>query len=85
MRGDIGGASGEVRGDDLDQLTAVDGAATQFEVDGDVGADGGGGGEGGDVVGAGVDGGPELLDVRVVAQRLDAAGGGAGPDGHQSA
>ena len=64
---------------------AVDGTAAQLEVDGYMGGDRCGGREGVDVVGAGVDHCQELLDVGVVAQRLDAAGGGAGADGDQMA
>ena len=73
----------EQGGDRGDELSAVDRAAAQFEVDVDVVGDGGGGRERGDVLGVGVDDRGELGDVGAVAQRLDAAGGGARTDRHQ--
>ena len=62
----------------------VDRAAPQLEVDGDVRGDRGRAVERLDVLRVGVDDGAELLDVGEVAQRLDAAAGGARPDGDQA-
>ena len=67
--------------EDLDQLALVDRAAAQLEVDVDVRRDRGGRVERRQVLGVGVDDRAELLDVGPVAQRLDAAAGGAGADG----
>lgn len=83
--GDAGLAAAEERGDHFQELAAVYRAAAQLEVDIDVVGDRGGGGECVDVVGAGVDGASVLVDIGEVVQRLDAAGGRAGPDRHQAA
>jgi hypothetical protein len=66
--------------DDLEQLALVDRAAVQLEVDGHVGADRRRRLKRADVVGLRVDERGEGLDVGEVAQRLDAAGVGAGAD-----
>ena len=67
----------------VEQLPAVDRTAAKFVVDAHVRRRRGGGGQGLDVVGPRVDHGRELGDIGEVAQRLDAAGGGAGPDRDQ--
>ena len=69
----------------LQQLLLVDRAAMQLEVDIDVRLDRRGGGERVDEVGPCIDRLGELVHVLEVAQRLDAAGGRAGPDGDQRA
>ncbi len=78
-------APDEEGADHLEQLAAVDRAAAQLEVDLDVVGDGRRGVEGGEERRRGVDDAQELFDVAEVAQRLDAAGGGAGADGDQEA
>ena len=58
-------------------------AATQLGVDGDMLGDGGGAGEGVDEGRLRIDGRPEGVVVGPVAERLDAAGGGARADRHE--
>ena len=70
----------ELGGEHLEQLVLVDRAAAQLEVDLHVRGDRGRARQGRDVLRVGVDDRAELGDVGEVAQRLDAAGGGAGAD-----
>ena len=81
----FGRRSVEERADHLEQLVLVDRAAAQLEIDPDVRRDRGRGRERVDVFGSRVDDGRQLGHVPEVAQRLDAAGGGAGADRHQPA
>ncbi len=81
--GQVGAAAVEIRAEHLQQLTLVDGAAPQLQVDGDVVGDGGGALQRADVLRGGVDGADELRHVLEVAQGLDTPCRGAGPDGDQ--
>ena len=81
--GTFGLRPARVAADQLDQLVLVDGTAAQLEIHGHVLGDRRGRLQGADVLGCGVDHADELVDVLPVAQRLDAAGGGAGSDGDQ--
>ena len=66
-----------------DELRLVDGAAAQLEIDRDMGRDRRRGRERLDIVRPGIDGGDEIVHVREIAQRLDAASGRASADGDQ--
>ena len=85
VAGHVGAPLAEEGGDDVEQLSPIDGAAAQLEVDGDVGADRCRGGQRRDVARRGVHRVHVLVDVGVVAQRLDPAGRRAGADRHESA
>jgi hypothetical protein len=69
--------------DDFDQLVFVDGATTQFKINGHMGRDGRGSAEHLDILGSRVDNREELLHVLKVTQCLNATRCGAGADGHQ--
>ena len=69
----------------LDQLVLVDRTAVQLEIDLDMRLIGVEVGERVDELGPRIDGLGELAHILEVAQRLDAAGGGAGADGDQRA
>ncbi len=73
------------RGQRVQQLPPVDRAAVELQVDWHVRRRRGRGVQCGQVLGMGVDERPELRHVGEVAQRLDAAGGGAGSDRHEQA
>jgi hypothetical protein len=85
VRAHVGPSVAQERADHLQQLAAVDRAAVQLEVDRDMGADRRRGRQRRDVLRLGVHGGHEVVDVVEVAQRLDAARGGAGADRDQPA
>src|SRR5512133_1741469 len=78
--GNLRASADEERTDDLEQLTLVDGTAVQFEVHFDVRGDRSRRFERRDVLGRGVDDGKKVIDVRKVAQCLNASGGGARAD-----
>ena len=78
-------ASGEKGLNDLEQLTLVDRTAAQLEIDGHMGADRRRGRQRAQVFRMRIDCGRKLADFGEVAQRLNPAGGGAGPDRHQAA
>ena len=78
-------ASGEKGLNDLEQLTPVDRTAAQLEIDGHMGADRRRGRQRAQVFRMRIDCGCILAKVGEVAQRLNPAGGGAGPDRHQAA
>ena len=83
--GDVGPAAEQERPQHLDELALADRAAAQLEVHPHVLRDRRRGSERADVLRRRVDGARELAHVLEVAQRLDAAGGGAGPDRDQEA
>ena len=64
----------------LHELSRVDRAAPQLKIDRHVVGDGSAGGERADIARGSVDRRHKLLDVAPVAQRLNAPGGGTGPE-----
>src|SRR5208337_535441 len=76
-------ASIQKRAEDFHQLIFVDGATPQFEINKHVVGDRSGFLQGFDIVGPGVHDGDEFLHLLEIAQRLDAAGCGAGANRHQ--
>ena len=73
----------ERRGDQFDELILVDRAAAQLEIDRHVLGDRGGELERADELRRGVHHADEFVDVLPVAQRLNAAGGGARSNGDE--
>ena len=80
---DPGRPAGQVGGQDLEELMGVHRATPHLEVHRHVSRDRCRSAERVDVTRVGVDGAHVLAYGGVVAQALDAARGGAGPDGHQ--
>ena len=76
-------APGQECGEHLNELALVDRAAAQLEIDRDVRRDRRRGGQRLDIVRPRIDGGDVVVDIGEIAQRLDAAGRGAGADGDQ--
>ena len=83
--GDVGFPAVETGVQQLQQLGLVDRTAAQLEIDGHVVCDGRGLVERADVFRVGIDHRGKLLDIFEIPQGLDAAGRGAGPDGHEEA
>src|ERR1035441_884517 len=83
VRRDIRFAPGQRGRNQLDQLVLVDGAAAQFEIHRHMFGDGGGEFQRIDVFRGGVHGPNKFIHILPVAQGLDAAGGGTGPNGDQ--
>src|SRR5208337_4402825 len=77
------GAAAEIGADHLQELSFVDGAAVDLVVHLDMGRQRRGLFQGLDVFRMGVDCLNEIVNVLEVAQGLDAAGAGAGAEGHQ--
>src|SRR3989344_322603 len=75
--------TGQQRAHRRQQLAAVERATPEFEVHFHVLRDRGGGSEAADVLGSGVNRGDPFLAVGEIAQRLHAAGRGAGTDGDE--
>src|SRR5208282_5677322 len=80
---DVRFASGQRGRDQLDKLVLVDGAAAQFKIDGHMLGDGGGEFQRIDVFRGGVHDPNKFIYILPVAQGLDTAGGGTGPNGDQ--